>query len=108
CRRAGQVAAAAMELAQALGRKPEQSYAVLFDEFMAEEVVRALARTHAACGDPNQALAWAKQIGRSDNVKAKDDFEASGAVERRIHTLIGVAEGILDRPNRVRPEAPSP
>lgn len=96
-RRAADVAAAAITLAIALGQKPAESYAVLFNEVNAEEVTRALARAHAASGDPSEALAWAKQIGSGGKVKSDDDLQIRFAVERRIHALVGVAEGILDR-----------
>jgi hypothetical protein len=95
--RAEEVAVAAMGLAQALGQRPTQSYAVLFNDISVEEVTLALARTHAFLGDPSDALTWARQIGSSDKVKPKDDRHTCWAVERRIYALIGVAEGILDR-----------
>jgi tetratricopeptide (TPR) repeat protein len=95
--RATDVAGAAMGLFQALDQKPAQSYAVLFNEVADEQVARSLARVHAHWGDANEALAWAKQIGCDDRAGSKDNFHDAQAVERRIHALIGVAEGILDR-----------
>jgi hypothetical protein len=93
--RAAEVAAAAMGLAQALGRTPTPSYEAAFGGINADDVVRALGRAHAAHGDPLDAIAWARRIGRGDGpVTANEDRRA---VERRIHALIGVAEGILDR-----------
>jgi hypothetical protein len=102
-RRAVEVAAASLALSQALEHKPAQSYAVLFNDFNQEEVTRSLARTHAALGNSNEAIAWARKIGRGDKIVAKDDYEARWAVERRIHALLGVAEGILDRAGNVPP-----
>jgi hypothetical protein len=102
--RAAEVAASAMALAQALGQQPAESYAILFSDINAEEVTQALARAHAASGDVNEALIWAKRIGSSDKIKARDDHETRWAVERRIHALIGVAEGILDRSSEAPPK----
>jgi hypothetical protein len=73
------------------------------NEISTEEVTQALARAHAAWGDPSDALAGARQIGRGGKVKSKDDFEGCCAVRPRIHALPGVAEGILDRSSGVRP-----
>jgi tetratricopeptide (TPR) repeat protein len=67
--RAVKVASAAMELSLALGQQPEQSYAILFNEIKTGEIIQALARTHAASGNPNEALTWAKQIGGNAKVK---------------------------------------
>src|SRR5262249_13229748 len=106
-RRAADVAAAAMTLQQALDERPAQSYAVLFNDILTEEVVRALAQAHAASGAPSDALAWARQVGSSRNVKSKEDDEGSWAVQRRVYALIGVAEGILDRSSDARPR-PAP
>jgi tetratricopeptide (TPR) repeat protein len=101
--RAAEVAGAAMILAQALGEKPAKSYAVLFDDINTEEIVQALARAHAASGDANEALAWAKKIGSDGKADSKDD-KSAWAVERRIHALIGVAEGILERSGDLPPK----
>lgn len=98
------VASAAMTLAQALGKQPAQSYAILFNDIRIEEVTQALARAHAASGDARAALAWAKQIGSSGKVNSNEDYEALWAVQRRIHAILGVAEGILDRSSEVLPE----
>jgi tetratricopeptide (TPR) repeat protein len=101
--RAAEVAGAAMTLAQALGEKPAESYAVLFNDINTEEIIRALARAHAASGDANEALAWAKKIGSGSKAKPHDDDQV-WAVERRIHALIGVAEGILERSGNLSPK----
>jgi hypothetical protein len=93
--RAAEVAAAAMGLEQALGRTPTQSYAAAFSEINTDEVIRALGRAHAAHGDPLDAIAWARRIGRGGGPGPTN--EDRRAVERRIYALIGVAEGILDR-----------
>jgi tetratricopeptide (TPR) repeat protein len=93
---AAEVACCAMTLAQALGEKPAKSYAVLFDDINTEEIIQALARAHAASGDANEASAWAKKIGSDGKADANDD-KSAWAVVRRIHALIGVAEGILER-----------
>jgi tetratricopeptide (TPR) repeat protein len=95
--RAAEVAESAMTLAQAFGQQPDKPYDLLFNDCNAEEVIQAIARAHAASGDANKALTWAKRIGSSDKIKAKNDSKTMWAVERRIHALIGVAEGILDR-----------
>jgi tetratricopeptide (TPR) repeat protein len=102
-RHMAEVAGAAMTLSQALGQRPDRSYAILFNDIYAEEVIRALARAHAASGDPNDALAWARQIGSDAKVKPEKDDDTRAAVERRVHALIGVAEGILDRSGGVSP-----
>jgi tetratricopeptide (TPR) repeat protein len=97
-RDATEVAREAMGLAQALGDRPGRSYAVLFNDICVAEVTETLARSHAASGDPHEALAWARQIGSGDRVPATDGQEVRWAVERRIYALVGVAGGILDRP----------
>jgi tetratricopeptide (TPR) repeat protein len=94
--RAAEVAAAAMTLAQTLREKPNESYAILFNDINTEEIIRALARAHAASGDPSEALAWAKKIGSNRKADSDDDKHA-WAVQRRIHALVGVAEGLLER-----------
>lgn len=94
--RAAEVAGAAMTLAQALGDKPAESYAVLFDDINTEEIIRALARAHAVSGDANEALGWAKKIGNGNKANS-DDHDHVWAVKRRINALIGVAEGLLER-----------
>jgi tetratricopeptide (TPR) repeat protein len=93
-RDAAKVAAAAMSLSQALGQRPDRSYAISFDEICTEEVTQALARAHAAKGDPAEAVAWARRIGSSGKVNSDENC---WAVQRRIYALIGAAEGILDR-----------
>jgi tetratricopeptide (TPR) repeat protein len=101
--RSAEVAAAAMTLAQALREKPAESYAVLFNAINTDEIIRALARAHAASGNANEALAWAKKIGSSSKAKPHDNDEM-WAVERRIHALIAVAEGILERSGALPPK----
>jgi tetratricopeptide (TPR) repeat protein len=100
---AAEVAGGAMTLAQALGEKPAESYAVLFNDINTEEIIQALARAHAASGNANEALAWAKKIGSGSRADSKDD-KSAWAVERRIHALIGVAEGILERSGSLPPK----
>jgi hypothetical protein len=102
-----ELATAAMTLAQALELRPAQSYAVLFKEVLPGEVVQALAHAHAVSGDPKEALAWARQIGSGGKVSSNDDQETQWAVEQRIHALLGVAEGILERSDPARPQ-PTP
>jgi tetratricopeptide (TPR) repeat protein len=96
-RYAAELAGTAITFAEALGQRPEQSYAVLFNDILTAEIVQALARAHAATGNARDALAWAKQIGSSEKIKPAGGDKASWAVERRVHALLGVAEGILDR-----------
>ncbi len=103
-KRAEEVAAAAMGLSLALGQKPDQSYAILFNGINTVELTRALARTHAVSGDASDALAWAQQIGSSGKVNSYEDHDARCAVRRRIYALIGVAEGILNRSSMALPE----
>jgi tetratricopeptide (TPR) repeat protein len=93
---AATVAAAAMTLAHELEQKPSQPYEASFKEFH-EGAVRALARTHSRGGESSDALAWVRRIGSDGQVATKDDFETLWQVERRIHALVGVAEGLLDR-----------
>jgi hypothetical protein len=93
---AAEVAGETMALAQALGLRPAQSYAIVFKEVRAEEVMLALARTQAASGNVNEAMAWAKQIGSNGKVDSDKDNDGRMAVEQRLYALIGVAEGILD------------
>jgi len=98
-RRAEELSAAAMTLAQALGEKPPTSYAAAFKDIPWGGVIRALARAHAAAGDPGQALQWARRIGSSETGRSREDDETRRAVDQRIHALIGVAEGIRKRQN---------
>ncbi len=90
------VAYAAMTLAQTLELKPTEPYADSFEEVINSEIIQALARAHAAHGDVQEAISWAKQIG-SDAKIQEDDSKTRWAVTQRIHALMGVAEGILDR-----------
>jgi hypothetical protein len=105
--RAADVAEKAMKLYQVLGERPGKSYAILFNEIRWEEVIQALARAHAASGDPSEALAWAEQIGSNGKIKSEEDRDTLWAVEQRIFALIGLAEGILDRSGAAPPE-PAP
>lgn len=88
--------AAAMELFQALHLKPAKSFGVLFNDIAEGHIVRSLARAHAAAGNVDEALKWAREIGASKVAKA-NDYQAQWAVDRRVGALIGVAEGMLDR-----------
>jgi hypothetical protein len=102
-RRAAEIAGAAMTLSRALGERPAQSYAILFNEVSSDEVILALARAHAASGEPCDALTWAEQVGSGAKVKSDEDDDTSWAVQRRIYALMGVAEGILDRSSDALP-----
>ena len=95
--RSAEVASAAMSLAILLHRPSNESRAVDFDRFYPEVVV-ALAREQARSGDANDALNWAHKIG-SDKIEMTEEgrLRDSWGVQRRLHALIGVAEGILDR-----------
>ncbi len=94
-RRAADLAAAAMTLTQVLGKQYPESYAIMFRDFRYENVVRALARAHAASGDANEALVWAHRIGSNEKIESREDFAAIRSVKSRIYALLGVAEGIL-------------
>jgi len=94
--RAQELAAAAMTLAQTLGEQHSVPYAQAFRDAPAE-VVQAIAPTHAAIGDVKGVLAWVRQIGSEDGSVSRDNTDAAESVRRRIHGLLGVAEGILDR-----------
>jgi tetratricopeptide (TPR) repeat protein len=97
-KRAAEVAAAAMTLAQTLHEKPDASYANAFATVWEGEIIEAMARAHAAKGDAKEALAWARQIGSAAKIPAgSDNFEKQIAVEQRIYALVGVAEGMLDK-----------
>jgi hypothetical protein len=78
-------------------RWDSRTYADLFDDINTEEVIEALARSHATTGEPREALAWARKIGCADRVPAAGGDEIRWEVMRRLHALIGLAEGILDR-----------
>lgn len=93
---ASEVAAAAMTLSLTLGDKYAESYAIMFKDFDCE-VIRALARAHVVGGDTYEALAWAKNVGSNQKVKSTDDVAEVSAVQSRIHALLGVAEGTLDK-----------
>jgi tetratricopeptide (TPR) repeat protein len=91
---AAELARLSMTLANLLGQRPAKSYAELFRDIRSTEIVRALARAHAAAGNPQEALTWARQIGSDGKVDPKD---TGYEVTQRIDALIGAAEGMLDR-----------
>ncbi len=93
---ASEVAAAAMTLSLTLGEEYVESYAIMFKDFDCE-VTQALARTHVVRGDTHEALAWAEKIGSNQKIKSAEDAAEVFSVQRRIHALLGVAEGILDK-----------
>jgi hypothetical protein len=93
---ASEVAAAAMILSLTLGEEYVESYAIMFKDFDCE-VTQALARTHVVRGDTHEALAWAENIGSNQKIKSAEDAAEVFSVQRRIHALLGVAEGILDK-----------
>src|SRR6202030_1627538 len=80
-RNAAEVAGAAMTLAQALKLPRAKPCVEMFNDFDAE-VVQALARVHATCGDANEALAWAKQVGSGGRVAVENDWRATWGGER--------------------------
>jgi hypothetical protein len=90
------VAGAAMGLDQALGGRTARSYAEAFNDINISEVVEALARAQVAAGDPRGALGRALLVGGEDRVSAANGDAVRRSVERRIHALVGVAEGVLD------------
>jgi tetratricopeptide (TPR) repeat protein len=92
---AAEVAAAAMTLAQTLKEPGAADYAHAFRDVSDEFVVQAVARAHAAHGDANKAYAWARQIGSDEQIPS--DSSMRFAVQLRIHALVGVAEGVLDK-----------
>lgn len=94
--RAMEVAAAAMTLAQSIEQPPDQPYDAIFKELHSPEIIRALARAHAASGRDAAALDWAQRIG-SDGKASDADPESTWRVQQRVEALIGVAEGILDQ-----------
>ena len=93
---AQRLAGAAMTLAQALGESHHERYAEMLKDIRWPEIVRAIARAHAASGNAREALAWASRIGSDKKIDARDDQDARIRVEQRISALVGVAEGILD------------
>lgn len=94
---AAKVAAQSMSVALSLNWKPDESYAVLFNDFV-PEVVCAVAREHARSGDARAALAWAREIGSNERLSASGEGKVDrSSIARRIFALAGVAEGILDR-----------
>jgi tetratricopeptide (TPR) repeat protein len=95
-----EAAAAAMALSEALGGPQEEPYAEAFDLINEEKVIRSAARTHALVGDAQAALDWARIVGRDAVVTAGADWDVRRPVMRRVHALVGVAEGILDRPSK--------
>jgi tetratricopeptide (TPR) repeat protein len=93
---ASEVAAAAMTLSLSLGEEYAESYAIIFKDFNCE-VIRALARAHVVGGDTYEALAWAEDVGANQIVKPTADTAGLFSVQSRIHALLGVAEGILEK-----------
>jgi hypothetical protein len=94
--RAAQISGLSMTLANLLSQRPTQPYAKSFSDIRSTEIVRALARAHAATGDAQEALAWARQIGTDGKVDAKE-IKSSWEIAQRIDALVGAAEGMLDR-----------
>lgn len=96
--RTAEIAKWAMTLAQVMSLEPTPDYAESLNELHSDRAILALARAHAASGDVRDASAWAQRIGSDQKVASSEDFESLWALRRRINALIGVAEGILDRP----------
>jgi hypothetical protein len=94
--RCASIAANAMTLSQHLGCVPDKSYAVIFKDVYSDEVIRALTRAHAAFGDANVALAWAREVGTNDGKSLRAPVT--------IGALVGVAEGVLDKSTRQEQE----
>jgi hypothetical protein len=76
---AGDLAAAAMELDQALGGRAASAYAKAFAGF-APPVIRSLASAQARAGDPAGAIAWARRLP---------------SPPARAAALLGLAEGMI-------------
>jgi hypothetical protein len=83
-------------LSLSLGEEYAESYAIIFKDFNCE-VIRALARAHVVGGDTYEALAWAEDVGANQIVKPTADTAGLFSVQSRIHALLGVAEGILEK-----------
>src|SRR6202042_1117671 len=98
--RAAKLAAAAMTLSQKLGKRYSTSYARMFADFD-PVVVRRVARAHAASGSPEDALTWSRQIGSTEIIQSKEEWNARRSVEQRVAALVGTAEGILERQGRL-------
>jgi tetratricopeptide (TPR) repeat protein len=101
--KAVRLAGAAMTLAQALGESHHERYAEMLKDLHWPEVLRAIARAHAANGDTREALAWASRIGSDEKLASSEgqqvtarNLHATIRVQQRIAALVGVAEGILD------------
>jgi tetratricopeptide (TPR) repeat protein len=103
-RHAAGLADAAMTLKQALN-EDDTRFEVAFKDVVNEEVIQSLARAHAANGSPQAAIAWASRIGSDRKIVTDDDSESRRDVQRRIHALVGVAEGMLDKSNRAKTES---
>ena len=95
-KRAAELAAAAMTLAQVLNEDGKVDYADSFEEFE-DSVIESLAQAHAMYGDETEALKWANKIGSEKNVKHENEYSKVNAALRRIHALVGVAEGMLEK-----------
>jgi tetratricopeptide (TPR) repeat protein len=102
-KRAAELADAAMALKQAL-KEDNAHFEVAFKDMLNEEVILALARAHAANGNPQAAFAWASRIGSDRKIISEDDSESRLDVQRRIHALVGVAEGMLDKSDGAKAE----
>ena len=76
---AGHVAAAAMELDQALGGREPLRYAEAFAELEAE-ILRRIARAQARAGNPQGAVSWARLLANPG---------------QRAYALLGAAEGVM-------------
>ncbi len=93
-----ELAASAMTLAQTLSISPKPNYAELFKDVPSNAAIRALAYSHAASGDAGEAMAWAEQVGSDEKALQSFDREAVNAVQKRFYALVGVAEGLIERP----------
>ena len=100
--RAAELAAAAMTLHQAFDEPQDRDYAVVFQD-VHKDAIQSLACAHAEYGDAKDAIAWASRIGSDEKMESENDHESQVLVERRIHALIGVAEGLLARQARLKP-----
>ena len=92
-----------MTLSLSLGEKHTVSYAILFKDFDCEVI--ELLRAHVVGGDARETLAWAENVGSNQKVKSTDDAAEVFSVRRRIHALLGVAEGILDKQATARAQS---
>lgn len=95
-RQAAQVAVAGLTLAHALEENLGQPYLEAFAD-AGDPVIEALARAHTVLAGAGVALNWAGRIGSDRKPERRNDSEADWAIGRRVHALIGVAEGVLNR-----------